>query len=58
MATEKKNKVGRPKMAANLERKNTRTVSILPSTEKKARKLFGTLGKAIEVAVGQIQVSK
>ena len=56
--TPKKNKVGRPKMAANVERKTTRTVSIYPSTEKKAVKKFGTLGKAIEVAVGQTQVSK
>ena len=48
---ENKKKLGRPAMDAKIERKNTRTVSIYPSTEKKAKKTFGTLGKAIEAAI-------
>jgi hypothetical protein len=47
----KKKKVGRPKFPANVERKNCRTCSITPSTEKAAKKRFKTLGMAIEYAV-------
>jgi len=56
--TEKKKKVGRPKLPPNVERKTTRTVSITPTTEKKARKIFGTLGTAIEKAIEQKQETK
>jgi len=48
---ENKKKLGRPAMDAKIERKNSRTVSICPSIEKKAKKTFGTLGKAIEAAI-------
>lgn len=46
----KANPVGRPKIKG-LERKETRTISIKPSVEKKAKKMFGNLGSAVEFAV-------
>lgn len=49
---DKKKAVGRP-VVKGLERKETRTVSITPSIEKKAKRYFKTLGKAVEFAVVQ-----
>ena len=54
----KEKKLGRPPMSAKKERKNSRTVSILPSTEKTAKNTFGTLGKAIEAAIQMEQEIK
>jgi len=48
--SDKKKAVGRPEIKG-LERKETRTVSIKPSDEKKAKRHFKTMGKAIELAV-------
>lgn len=46
---EKKKAIGRPRITG--ERKISRTVSITPTLENKARKLYGNLGKAVEFAV-------
>ena len=46
---ERKKPVGRPR--SDGERKNGRTCSITDSTDREARKLFKTRGRAIEWAV-------
>lgn len=51
-----KQSVGRPEKKG--EKKTSRSISILPSSIRKANKLFGTIGEAVEYAIQKKESEK